>query len=387
MEKKGNIFSRSIKKNTEPESESQFDELKSETDFDELIEDENVVDENVVVDENIGEEVVENKIVENGLKSEPKEDIFINTFHDPNLVKVENLQQDYEKVNIIDLVNITQEYDVILPTVPGKTDSVGNNNMFIKTPPSKPIKGKNIVFKDFNLSIKDVKKRGQFFALLGKSGCGKSTILRYICGLQKPTAGDIYLYGKKLKKNNHIPMVFQQYSSFPWKSVLDNVALPLLLQGVHKKEARERAMEMIKIVGLDGHQSKWAKYPILSGGQLQRVAIARNLVANPTILLMDEPFGALDTVTRRSMQLFLRQIFQDNNGLDPTVVLVTHEIHEAVFLSTDILIMDANPATVRCHIEIDLPSERPLSLKRDPRFLEHVNYIDDFMDKLDKETK
>ena len=214
-----------------------------------------------------------------------------------------------------------------------------------------------------------------------------STILRYICGLQKPTSGSVYLHGTKLKDDNHIPMVFQQYSSFPWKSVLDNVALPLILSGTPKKEAREKAMEMIKIVGLSGHESKWAKYPILSGGQLQRVAIARNLVANPNILLMDEPFGALDTVTRRSMQLFLRKIFQDNNGLDPTILLVTHDIREAVFLSTDIFILDANPATLRCHIEIDLPNERKNSLKREPKFLDYINYIDDFSDKIDNEKK
>ena len=214
-----------------------------------------------------------------------------------------------------------------------------------------------------------------------------STILRYICGLQKPTSGDIYLHGSKLKSDNHIPMVFQQYSSFPWKTVLDNVALPLILNKVPLKQAREQAMEMIKIVGLEGHESKWAKYPILSGGQLQRVAIARNLVANPNFLLMDEPFGALDTVTRRSMQLFLRKIFQDNNGLDPTILLVTHDVREAVFLSSDIFILDANPAKVRCHIEIDLPNERKNSLKREDKFLEYVNYIDDFSDKLEAEKK
>ena len=124
-------------------------------------------------------------------------------------------------------------------------------------------------------------------------------------------------------------MVFQQYTSFEWKTVLQNVALPLILKGIDKAEANHKAMEMIKIVGLAGHENKWAKYPILSGGQLQRVAIARNLVVNPQILLMDEPFGALDTVTRKQIQVFLRSIFE-NAKIDPTIVLL-HSESEAVF--------------------------------------------------------
>ena len=214
-----------------------------------------------------------------------------------------------------------------------------------------------------------------------------STILRYIAGLQQPTSGKVLLHGKELTENDRIPMVFQNYSSFPWLSVLENVAMPLTLKHVNKDEARDRAMDMIKIVGLEGHENKYAKYPNLSGGQLQRVAIARNLVANSTILLMDEPFGALDIVTRKSMQEFLRKIFQDNNKIDPTVILVTHDIRESIFLSTDIYILDANPANVRCHIEVDLPNVRDISLKRDPKFLEYVNYVEDFMEKLEVENE
>ena len=132
-------------------------------------------------------------------------------------------------------------------------------------------------------------------------------------------------------------MVFQQYTSFEWKTVLQNVALPLDFEREFPKmKPTIKAMDMIKIVGLAGHENKWAKYPILSGGQLQRVAIARNLVVNPQILLMDEPFGALDTVTRKQIQVFLRSIFE-NAKIDPTVIFVTHSESEAVFLSTDIL--------------------------------------------------
>jgi NitT/TauT family transport system ATP-binding protein len=244
----------------------------------------------------------------------------------------------------------------------------------------------NVVFKDFNLDIRDIKDRGQFITIMGKSGCGKSTLLRYISGLQEPTSGDIYIYGKKRSDKDRIPMVFQQYTSFEWKTVLQNVTLPLILKGVPKDEAEDRAMDMIKIVGLNGHENKWAKYPILSGGQLQRVAIARNLVVNPQILLMDEPFGALDTITRKQIQVFLRSIFE-NAKIDPTVIFVTHSESEAVFLSTDIFILDSGPATVRHHFEIDLPQNRIDSLRYTSEFNDYVNKLGSLLEDLKNEKK
>jgi NitT/TauT family transport system ATP-binding protein len=179
-------------------------------------------------------------------------------------------------------------------------------------------------------------------------------------------------------------MVFQQYTSFEWKTVLENVALPLILKGVSKSEANDKAMDMIKIVGLAGHEKKWAKYPILSGGQLQRVAIARNLVVNPQILLMDEPFGALDTVTRKQIQVFLRSIFEEAK-IDPTVIFVTHSESEAVFLSTDIFILDSGPANIRQHIKVDLPSKREDSIRYSTDFTDYVNKLGEMMEDLKKE--
>jgi NitT/TauT family transport system ATP-binding protein len=262
--------------------------------------------------------------------------------------------------DIINLVNINQVYSD-------------------HTPP-------NVVFKNFCLDIKDFKNEGQFITLMGKSGCGKSTLLRYISGLQTPTSGDVYIYGKKRTDKDRIPMVFQQYTSFEWKTVLQNVALPLILKGIAKDEANDRAMEMIKIVGLDGHESKWAKYPILSGGQLQRVAIARNLVVNPQILLMDEPFGALDTVTRKQVQIFLRSIFE-NAKIDPTVIFVTHSESEAVFLSSDVYVLDSGPANIRHHIKIDLPRNRNDSIRYSTEFSDYVNKLGGLLEDLKKETK
>jgi NitT/TauT family transport system ATP-binding protein len=270
---------------------------------------------------------------------------------------------DKEKISNVDIINLN-----------------GINQVYENT--GKP----NVVFSDFNLSIKDIENQGQFITIMGKSGCGKSTLLRYISGLQEPTSGDIYIYGKKRTESDRIPMVFQQYTSFEWKTVLDNVALPLILKGVPKNEANDKAMDMIKIVGLTGHENKWAKYPILSGGQLQRVAIARNLIVNPQILLMDEPFGALDTVTRKQMQVFLRSIFESAK-IDPTVILVTHSESEAVFLSTDIYILGSEPASVKHHIAIDLPTTRIDLLRYTHEFTEYVNKVGTLLEDIKQSSK
>jgi NitT/TauT family transport system ATP-binding protein len=239
-----------------------------------------------------------------------------------------------------------------------------------------------VVFDNLNLAIEDYENVGQFAVIMGKSGCGKSTLLRYWTGLQKPTSGEVLISGKPLSKSQSIPMVFQQYSSLEWYSVLENVALPLTLKGVSKKEAHEKAMAMIKVVGLEGHENKYAKGPQLSGGQLQRVAIARSLVANPSMILLDEPFGALDGFTRAKMQFFLLDLFQKSEvaDLNPTVVLVTHDPREAVLLGNDIYIMDADPGRIVKHLRPELPDSRDRSIRKDPRFVEIVSYVEDVME-------
>lgn len=261
----------------------------------------------------------------------------------------------YEDTDVICLKNITQVYK-------------GKKSDFV-------------LFEDLNMDIKDFKHHGQFVSILGPSGCGKSTILRYISGLQQPTSGKVLIYGQEKTEKDTIPMVFQQYSSLPWKTVLDNVALPLLMKGVSKEESYERANEMIKTVDLAGHEHKWAKYPLLSGGQLQRVAIARNLIASPQILLMDEPFGALDIATRTNMQQTLLDLY-NSSVLDPTVVFVTHDITEAVLLSNRIYIMAANPGRIHTILDIDLPQVRDASLKKSEKLNEYVNYVDSIMSEI-----
>jgi len=257
-----------------------------------------------------------------------------------------------EVKNIIELKGISQSYD----------------------------NGKTKIIENLDLLIEDKSMQGQFAVILGMSGCGKSTLLRYIAGLQNATSGEVLVKGQPVGKHNRVSMVFQQYSSLPWMSVLDNVSLGLRFQGVSKKERDEKAMEMIKLVGLDGHQKKYAQYPTLSGGQLQRVAIARSLMSNPEILLMDEPFGALDIKTRLQMQDLLIDIWEK---FSPTILFVTHDIQEAVYLADDIYIMKHAPSNFVKHINVDLPFQRTRATKRLPRFDELVHEVEDAMMQID----
>lgn len=243
--------------------------------------------------------------------------------------------------------------------------------------------GKTKIIENLDLLIEDKPMQGQFAVILGMSGCGKSTLLRYIAGLQEPTSGSVLVKGKPVSKENRVSMVFQQYSSLPWMTVLDNVSLALRYQGISKKERDERAMEMIQLVGLDGHEKKFAQYPNLSGGQLQRIAIARSLISNPEILLMDEPFGALDVKTRLQMQDLLIGIWEK---FSPTILFVTHDIQEAVYLADDIYIMKHAPSNFVKHINIDLPFNRTRETKRLAHFDELVHQVEDAMMQIDSEN-
>jgi len=234
--------------------------------------------------------------------------------------------------------------------------------------------GINYIIDGCNLLIEKVNGNGNFVTILGESGCGKSSILRYLCGLQTPTSGKILING--IENNIHqIGMVFQQYSSVPWLTVLENVALGLELQGVPKKAREERAMHMLETVGLADHSKKYAKYPTLSGGQLQRVAIARSLIVNSDILLMDEPFGALDINTRIKMQELLLNIWEKYKL---SIIFVTHDISEAVYLSNEIFIMKARPGRI---VKKILPNifDRDHNIKRSHKFISIVNDIEDYM--------
>lgn len=237
--------------------------------------------------------------------------------------------------------------------------------------------GTDYIIKELDFLIEDKPGQGQFVVILGASGCGKSTLLRYIAGLQEPSSGQVLIRDKPIHQSGvRAGMVFQQYSSLPWLTVLENVELGLDFQEVEPKERRRRAQEMVELVGLAGHEQKYAVYPTLSGGQLQRIAIARSIIANPGILLMDEPFGALDINTRLQMQDLLEDIWLK---FQPTIIFVTHDIEEAVYLADDIYIMAANPGRFMAHISVDLPFNRDRDVKHSARFNEIVRKVEDKM--------
>ena len=222
-------------------------------------------------------------------------------------------------------------------------------------------------------------QRGEFVALIGRSGCGKTTLLRMIGGLLPPTTGRIEVDGKSLwRDNNHVDssaitklgFVFQESNLFPWFSVLDNIALPLKLRGVGKTERRARATELASLVGLTGFERSYPRE--LSGGMRQRAAIARALSTEPELLLMDEPFGALDALTRERMNLELQRIVMETTS---TVVFVTHDIPEAVFLADRVVHMTPRPGRIRQILPADFPKPRSVDLQTTPEFNDIVRAL------------
>lgn len=239
-----------------------------------------------------------------------------------------------------------------------------------------PDGSENVIIDGLNLLIEDQPGKGEFIVLLGGSGCGKSHILRYVSGTQEPTSGEVLIGGRPRQPTDYVGMVFQQYSSMEHYTVLENVALGLRYRGVPKKERTERALKVIEQVGLRGHESKFAKYPTLSGGQLQRVAIARSLAYDSKILLMDEPFGALDIETRSRMQELIAKIWTE---ISPTIIMVTHSIDEAVYLGDSIYVIGGSPSNIVKSFRSPLPLERERSMKRSQEFTSMVQEIEDYM--------
>ncbi|MCC7479743.1 ABC transporter ATP-binding protein [bacterium] len=236
-----------------------------------------------------------------------------------------------------------------------------------------PEGGVRQALEDINISIADVPGRGQCKVLLGPSGCGKSTILRLIAGLIKPSEGEVLLDGKPVSgPGSDRGMVFQSYSSFPWLSVLDNVRYGLDLAGTPRSEGNRIARELIEIVGLKGAEDLYPK--ALSGGMRQRVAIARTLAVKPRIILMDEPFGALDPMNRQAMQDLVARLWFDGE-LNPTFIFVTHDIEEAIFLADSIIVLSAGPGRVLAELEAPPPTPETRRGITEGRFNELENYI------------
>jgi len=218
-------------------------------------------------------------------------------------------------------------------------------------------------------------RKQEFVTLLGQSGCGKTTLLRILAGLTQPSEGEVTIGGRSLWHGasrdadalSKLGLVFQDANLFPWYTVEDNIALPLLLRKVDSSERRRRAHELGELVGLQGFEKALPRE--LSGGMRQRVAIARALSYNPEILLMDEPFGALDAITRDKMNLELQRLAEATRA---TVVFVTHSIGEAVFLADRVVLLSARPGRIRSITKVEAPHPRALDVTAQPGFQDKV---------------
>ncbi len=212
---------------------------------------------------------------------------------------------------------------------------------------------------------------GQFVSIVGPSGCGKSSLLMMIAGLSAPSRGQVHISGSLVNSpRTELGVAFQDSCLLPWRTALQNILLQAEIRKEPIPRAKERALQLLAQVGLSGFEHRYP--PELSGGMAQRVALCRALLHEPDILLMDEPFGALDALTRDQMQLDLQSLWLDG---EKTVVLVTHSIDEAVFLSDRVLVMSPRPSSIAADIEVPFPRPREMSLRTDPEFVSRVERI------------
>lgn len=250
----------------------------------------------------------------------------------------------------------------------------------LETPTQKPLIQVCDVNKSFKKDRQDMLvlshvnvelHEGEIVALLGKSGSGKSTLLRIIAGLIPATSGDVFFKGEKVFEPVHgLAMVFQYFALLPWLTVLQNVEIGLEALGVPKAERRARAIKAIDIVGLDGFESAYPKE--LSGGMSQRVGLARAIVVEPEVLLMDEPFSALDVLTAENLRGDLLDLWHSKRANIKNILFVTHNIEEAAFLADRILVFGNNPGYVKAELKVDIPHPRN---SQDPRFVRLIDSV------------
>lgn len=225
-------------------------------------------------------------------------------------------------------------------------------------------KSRTITLQDINFNVSD----GEIVAILGPSGCGKTTLLRIIAGLEKPTSGDVILDGERVERPSpHLGMTFQEHALLPWLSVDRNVSIGLEMRRMPKEEICKRSIQYLSMVGL---QDSGDRYPYeLSGGMRQRVAVARALTLEPKLLLMDEPFSALDPQTRRQIQRAILNVLEKTGK---ATIMVTHSVEEAIYLADRLIILSSRPGMVRdiLKIELDRPRDRA-----SPLFLKLLNYV------------
>ncbi|MDH3280820.1 MAG: ABC transporter ATP-binding protein [Gammaproteobacteria bacterium] len=236
------------------------------------------------------------------------------------------------------------------------------------------LEGQEVVaIKSVDLTVEP----GEFLSIVGPSGCGKSTLLKLLAGLIASTSGEAHLFGDLIVgPRKDIGMVFQSPTLLEWRTVLSNTMLPIEVLGLDRAAGRQRALTLLGMTGLGGFE---AKYPgELSGGMQQRVSLSRALVHDPALLLMDEPFGALDALTRETMGLELQKIWQESGK---TVVLITHSISEAVFLGDRVSVMSPRPGQLLDFLKIDLPRPRSLDMMGTEAFGKSLNEVRKIMDR------
>ncbi len=229
---------------------------------------------------------------------------------------------------------------------------------------SYPIQGKQqlMVLQDINFKLYP----GEFVCLVGSSGCGKSTLLNIVAGLVPPSAGQVLVDGRAVTgPGSDRGMIFQGYTLYPWLTVSQNIAFGLQLRKLPKAEQRDRIAYFLNVVGLTKFANAFPNQ--LSGGMKQRVAIARAIANEPAVLLMDEPFGALDAQTKEQMQQFLLELWEKTHT---TVLMITHDVEEAIFLSQRVYVMGSSPGRMQLEIAVDLPEHRDLEMKLSSEFLE-----------------
>ena len=226
--------------------------------------------------------------------------------------------------------------------------------------------------KDITLDISE----GEFLAVVGPSGSGKSTLMRIIAGLLSPTGGEVRLRGQRIcGPSREFGIVFQSPVLFPWRTVLNNVLMPARVLGLNPKNSEKRARQLLSLIGLEGIEGK---YPYeLSGGMQQRVSIARSLIHDPSSLLMDEPFGALDAMTRENLNVELLKLWHESRK---TIIFITHSIPEAVFLGSRVLVLSARPGKTKGIVPINLPYPRDVSMLSSDRLGVYVAQVRSLME-------
>jgi len=241
-------------------------------------------------------------------------------------------------------------------------------NISPNSPTKLEVRGLSALYEDLpildNLNI--TLKEGEFVSILGPSGCGKSTLFHHISGIMRPDKGEVRIDGEDHTGSaGRVSYMHQKDLLMPWKKVIDNAALPLRLKGFSKQAAREKTLELFELFGLQGFEKAYPNQ--LSGGMRQRASLLRTYLCSRDIMLLDEPFGGLDAITRSRLQDWLTELLA---RLNVSVLFITHDLEEALYLSDRVYVLSDRPASIRGHFELDFPRPRQRSLMADPRFAE-----------------